>query len=292
MTNRNLNVLFNTYPMAFDIPGGGESQLMAYYKNLPAQNITPILFDLWKPQFNNVDIVHFFSLFQGSYQFCSYARNTRRLPLVITSSLWITEENRNTYPCDEIRSILMLADCVIANGKSEIDNLSQALDVPREKFRVVYNGIDETFTHPADPTLFRSRVREERPFMLCVGNIEPRKNQLALVRAMKKFPDCILLLVGRVRDRAYAEQCFDEGGNQVVFYGVMPHDSAMLKSAMAACELFVMPSLLETPSLAALEAAAQGARIAITSVGSTAEYFGGMAEYLDPLNVDSIVAAM
>ena len=290
--SQNINVLFNTYPMAFDTPGGGERQLLAYHEHLPLHGVAPILFDLWNPQFGQVDIVHFFSLFGGSSPFCYYVKHDRKLPLVITSSLWITESNKNNYPCDEIRAMLMLADRVVTNGVSEADNLSRVLDVPRDKFCVVYNGIDDEFTRKSDASLFRTHAQNFGPFILSVGNIEPRKNQLALVRAMKMFPDYSLLLVGRVRDKAYAEQCFDEGGNQVVFQGVMAHDSPMLKSAMAACELFVMPSLLETPSLAALEAAAQGARIAITAEGSTREYFGDLVEYLDPLSVDSIVAAI
>lgn len=292
MALQDINVLFNTYPMAFDTPGGGERQLLAYREHLVLHGVTPVLFDLWDPQFGQVDIVHFFSLFGGSLPFCYYVKHDRKLPLVITSSLWITEANKHNYPCDEIRSMLMLADRVVTNGVSEADNLASVLDVPREKFCVVFNGIDDEFTRQVDPALFRSHAQNFGPFVLSVGNIEPRKNQLALVRAMKMFPEYSLLLVGRVRDKAYAEQCFTEGGNQVVFHGVMAHDSPMLKSAMSACELFVMPSLLETPSLAALEAAAQGARIAITAEGSTREYFDDFVEYLDPLSVDSIAAAI
>jgi glycosyltransferase involved in cell wall biosynthesis len=50
--------------------------------------------------------------------------------------------------------------------------------------------------------------------------------------------------------------------------------------------------LLETPGLAALEAAAQGASIAITEVGCTREYFVDLASYCDPGDEASIRAAV
>jgi glycosyltransferase involved in cell wall biosynthesis len=74
--------------------------------------------------------------------------------------------------------------------------------------------------------------------------------------------------------------------------GYLDHEGELLKSAYAACAAFVLPSLLETPGLAALEAGAQAAPIAITSVGSTREYFADLASYADPLDEASIRASV
>ena len=57
---------------------------------------------------------------------------------------------------------------------------------------------------------------------------------------------------------------------------------------MAGCELFAMPSTLETPSIAALEAAYMGKKILITEVGSTREYYGDEAIYVNPMSLESI----
>ncbi len=62
----------------------------------------------------------------------------------------------------------------------------------------------------------------------------------------------------------------------------------MLRSALAGAEGFVMPSTLETPSIAALEAAASGCRVLITSIGSTTEYFQDEAIYIVPDDLDSM----
>ena len=68
----------------------------------------------------------------------------------------------------------------------------------------------------------------------------------------------------------------------------MKHDSLLLRSAYSACIAFALPSLLETPGLAALEAAAVGAPLVITKEGCTAEYFGTDAFYVDPKDVEDI----
>lgn len=109
---------------------------------------------------------------------------------------------------------------------------------------------------------------------------------------MKSFPELKLVLIGHQRDQAYARACLEEGGDQVIYLGALPHESPVLRAAYAACEVFCLPSTLETPGLAALEAHAAGARIAITQVGSTQEYFGNHVTYLDPNDVSSIAQSI
>ena len=66
-------------------------------------------------------------------------------------------------------------------------------------------------------------------------------------------------------------------------------DIEFLKSAYCACSAFVLPSMCETPSIAALEAAAQGAKIVITKEGSTTEYFKNYVSYCNPTELQSII---
>lgn len=281
-----MKVLFATYPMAFHTPGGGEIQLLAYRKHLQTYGVNVTLFDCWNPRFFEHDIVHFFSCVGGSIHFCNFVKQLG-LPLVISSSLWITEDNCHLYPVDEIRTQLNLADRIVTNSNMESDTISQVLSLPREKFFTVYNGFDEFFLKDIGGDLFRRTYGIEGKYVLNIGNIEPRKNQLMLVRAMKSFPDIRLVLIGHKRDRVYAEQVLSEGGNQINYIGPLPQGDMML-SAYQACELFCLPSTLETPGLAALEASAQGAPLLVTSEGSCAEYFGDSAIYVNPKSLDSL----
>ncbi|KVS05672.1 glycosyltransferase family 4 protein [Burkholderia vietnamiensis] len=288
-----MRVLFATYPMAFHTPGGGEIQLLAYRDHLARHGVEVSLFDPWKPRFLEHDLVHFFSCVGGSVHFCHFVKQLG-LPLVISSSLWVTEDTRHLYPCDEIRHQLGLADRVIANSDIECDTLARVLNLSRDKFSSVLNGVDDVFFESVPAEQFRNAFDLHAPFVLNVGNIEPRKNQLALIRAMKQMPELKIVFIGHARDPAYARACRDESGDQALYLGPLEHHSPMLRSAYAACDVFCLPSTLETPGLAALEAYAVGTRIAITEVGSTREYFGDTpsVHFLRPDNVESIAAAV
>jgi glycosyltransferase involved in cell wall biosynthesis len=285
-----MRVLFNTYPWAFDCPGGGEMQLLKCAEHLPMAGVEVLFHDLWHPVFDTVDLVHFFSGMGGSVHFCNYVRR-RGLPLVISSSLWVTEETRNLYPLDEIRSQFALAEAIIPNSTSEAEQLAHILDLPRERFHPVPNGIDPLFLEPVPEQVFRRRFGIEGPFILNVGNIEPRKNQRALIEAAAPL-GLPLVLIGHVRDRDYFERSMQAGADFVRYLGPLDHHDPALRSAYHACSVFVLPSTLETPGLAALEAAACGAKLAITRGGSTREYFGNEAAYLDPGNPTDIRACI
>ncbi len=282
-----MKVLFATYPMAFHTPGGGEVQLLAYKKHLPAFGIDVSLFDPWNPRFLEHDIVHFYSCVGGSSHFCAFVKQLG-LPLVVSSSLWITEQTKDQYPLSEIRAQLSLADRVITNSNMECETLAKVLELPREKFVTVYNGVEEDFFLPADPNLFRDQFGIKGRFVLNVGNIEPRKNQLRLAEAMKAFPYVQLILIGHARTPEYLQQVLQTGGKQVSYLGPLDHNSPLLRSAYSACDVFALPSTLETPGLAALEAGAQGASLVLTSEGSATEYFEKNAIFIDPLSSESI----
>jgi glycosyltransferase involved in cell wall biosynthesis len=285
-----VRVLFDTYPWALATPGGGERQLLKYAEHLPRHGVSAVLHDLWHPAFDTVDAVHFFSCMAGSVPVCNYVRE-RGLPLVITSSLWIDEATVHLYPVGEIRAQLALADVIVPNSVAEATALGRIFELPRDRFMPVMNGVDERFTLPPDGTAFRRAFGIDEPFALHVGNIESRKNHLNLVRAMRDL-DLLLVLVGGVRDKAYATKVFAEGGPHIQHLGPIDHESSLLPSAYAACSVFVMPSTLETPGLATLEAAAVGAPVVVTAEGSTREYFGDLVHYVDHDDPDDIRRAI
>lgn len=288
---KTLTILFNTYPVAFDCPGGGEVQLAKYIDVLNELGVRTLRYDPWnpRPQFDAADIVHYFSVQGGSGRFCAHVSHVRKLPLVISPIIWI--DAPSNYGMEEISGILRLADHVLPNSRAECDQLSELFQLPRDFFTPVVNGVDALFFEAVSPALFREHLKLEGPFLLCMGNIESRKNQLRLIEALKGT-GLHLVLAGQEREAAYAAQCRQLADDTVHFVGQLAHGSEMQRSAYAAAEGVVLPSTLETPGLAALEAAAAGCRLAITREGCTKEYFGDFAVYLDPLSTTSIREAV
>ncbi len=275
--------------MAFHTPGGGEIQLLKCKEFLEKKGIKVDLFDLWNPKFIDYDIFHFFSCISGSNHICNFVKRLG-IPVVISSSLWLTKANKDLYPAEEIRSHLLLADKVITNSIAESVQLSTLLDIPLDLFQHVYNGVDPLFSQNISPDLFRGVYGINGPFLLNVGNIEPRKNQLFLAEAASRL-NKKLVLIGHIRDQSYANELFSRYQKNIRFIGSLPH-ADILVSAYKACEVFCLPSILETPGLAAIEAVAAGTKVIVTSEGAAFEYFGNHVQYVNPNSIESILQAI
>ncbi|MBF0254774.1 MAG: glycosyltransferase [Candidatus Omnitrophica bacterium] len=131
-------------------------------------------------------------------------------------------------------------------------------------------------------------------FLLTVGRLEPRKNQLNLIRAVRDagFPKLIVVGNPVAGFEAYAARCRAEAGEDVVFLPGIDHESPLLASAYHGCDAYALPGWFETPGLVALEAALAGTALAVTEVGSTREYFGSHAAYFDPSSPASMRRAL
>jgi glycosyltransferase involved in cell wall biosynthesis len=288
---KTLTVLFNTWPAAFDCPGGGEVQLLGYEENLTALGLRVLRYDQWnpRPQFDAADLVHWFSMQGGCSRFLIHVRETRRLPLLISPIVWLDRPEK--YDLAEIGRLLGMADHILPNSLAECAQLAGLFHLPPERFTPIVNGADEPFFEPVPPELFREHSGVRDPFVLCMGNLEKRKNQLRLIEALAGS-GLHLVLAGQEREADYAAACRALAGATVHFTGRLEYGSALQRSAYAAAEILCLPSTLETPGLAALEAAAVGCRLALTREGCAREYFGDFAVYLDPYDSADIKRAI
>lgn len=286
-----MKVLFATYPTAFMVPGGGEVQLLKTRAHLCALGVQVDLFDPWRPVLDDADLVHVFSVHGGTfplYEFCF----ERGLRVVVSPVLW--PEGDHGYPIDRIAPILARVDGILPNSRAEQHLLAEVFALPSERFHVVPNGVDPDWAPGPGPEPFR-RKTGFRDFVLCVGNVEPRKNQLALARACRGLGRN-LVLIGGVRDEAYLRACVAEGGGCVQHAGRLdpaePAERELLQSAYQAAAVHALVSTCETPGLATLEAAALGARVVSTDRGSAREYLGDQAHYVDPHDEAGIRAGL
>ncbi len=282
-----LTILFNTYPVAFDCPGGGEVQLLKYMEALESLGVRTLRYDPWnpQPQFDAADIVHYFSVQAGSWRFSHHVKHVRKLPLVVSSIIWIDDPAK--YGMDEIKHNLHYADHILPNSQAECDQLAQVFSMDSALFTPIVNGVDDIFFKQCAPNIFREHYFIQNPFVLCMGNIEERKNQLRLIQALKGT-GIHIVLAGQEREAEYTAQCRQEADETVHFIGTIAHGSELQRSAYAACDAFILPSTLETPGLAALEAAAAGCKLSVTQEGCTKEYFKEFATYLNPYDINSI----
>ena len=286
--------------------GGPRTQVLQTMKGLQRMGLDVRLFDPWTPpQFATGDIFHIFAANIGTYHLAreihalgmplvvSPITFSRHSPRFIRTALRLTRLAQKAGPgiwsdyalCADICS---WAARVLPNTRAEADLVRESYEIPSERILVVPNGVDERFAH-ADPSLFE-KTYNTRGFILNVGHIgHTRKNVLTLIRALATI-DHPAVIIGRIIAGPYGDACVREAAKHkhILLIDGLDNSSDMLASAYAACDTFVLPSLFETPGIAALEAALAGAKIVITRYGGTDEYFRRHAWYIEPSSVGSI----
>lgn len=183
--------------------------------------------------------------------------------------------------------LLQMVDILLPNSESEMKRIRQDFpDVSGKQVRIVPNGFDRTLFDPLKVSV-EEELEKYRNCVLCVGRIEPLKNQLNLVRAMKglQWP---LLIIGKSapNHNAYFERVRREADSNVVFLGHIEHD--MLPRYFKIARVHVLASWFETTGLSSLEAAAMGCNVVITGKGDTRDYFQDFGFYCEPDSVESI----
>ena len=303
-----MKVLFNVYPSAFQTPGGGEVQLMKTKEYLQRLGVDVQLFDQWKDSLEECDVFHTFGSVKDCLSIQQAAKHSGAKTALSTICWYDLRSAYYTYTDLKGRtlslarhfaklfvpltpsmrkSLMHVSDILFPNSWLEAEQLVRYFHVPKEKIFVVPNGVDERFIH-ADPSLFAREYGLEN-FILFVGRIEPRKNQLTFVRAMRDTSQTIVFLGGALPDyESYYAQCKQEASPNMYFLDAVGHDDPLLASAYAACNTFVLPSWFETPGLSAMEAALAGAKVVITEGGSTQEYFKDLVRYVRPNDLRDI----
>ncbi|MFV2101420.1 glycosyltransferase family 4 protein [Micromonospora sp. LOL_024] len=145
-----------------------------------------------------------------------------------------------------LRRIGRDADVITYLGEYTRSRLARALDGLTELRRLA-PGVDTDLYHPnVDGGAVRHRLGlADRPVVVCVSRLVPRKGQDMLIRAMplirRRVPDAALLVVGGGPYRATLARLARQSGveRDVVFTGSVP--PAELPAHYAAGDVYAMP---------------------------------------------------
>ena len=179
--------------------------------------------------------------------------------------------------------LLSNAAACLPNSTIEWERIKEQFD-PQSHFVPIPNAVCNAFLDQAD------EPATQRNGVICVGRIEPRKNQLNLIRAVSaEFGDPINLTIvgspGRFSS-AYHKTCVERAGPSVRF--IQHQSPEQLRSIYQSAAVHVSPSWYDTPGLVNLEAGVMGCSLVVGSEGSGREYFGDAVQYSDPSDPKSI----
>jgi glycosyltransferase involved in cell wall biosynthesis len=193
------------------------------------------------------------------------------------------------------------ASQLIAISRTTARDLSRCYGVSPDRVRVVYEGVGSGF-HPVSDQAQLTEVRrrhglETEPYLFTVGTIQPRKNLLVLLRALRLLLDSsespVLLAVGGrfgwgSRLEAEVAQLGLESRVRRLGY-IADEDLPSLYSGALA---YVQPSLYEGFGLTVLEAMACGTPV-VAAIGSALPEVVGQAGLLvNPERPDEVASAV
>lgn len=153
-----------------------------------------------------------------------------------------------------------------------------ALDVPVDKIRVVYNGVDTDEFHPGQEERESFGLPPRVPVALFVGEIRtPRKNLDTLLRAMCELPTLHLAVAADVTDSDMPALAKELGlTERVHFLGKSSRIAALMRSV----DLFVLPSRYEAHPLVVMEAMASALPIIVSGTFGAANFLADAGRIL------------
>jgi len=309
-----LKVLFQNRPNAHTAPGG-DTVVMSQLKRGLEQRGVHVDVSLGRTSPVGYDLVHLFNFATAEFtNQCAQDAVQAGVPFVVTplfedwprflskcSSSYdlFNQYAQSDYDEQKFSALLALlrdlppapssensytarhAASLFATGEIERQRLLGVYpDIKRVD--VVKFGIDHVAAH-ADPDLFFKEYGI-RDYVLCVGRLEARKNQLMVLKALQHEELPVVFVSGGVTyQQPYEDLCrkFPRKGS-TLFLGRLSDE--MLASCYLNARVFCLASWYELPGLVTIEAARFGCAVVATSWGTLQDYFpqGVGVHYCEP----------
>lgn len=192
------------------------------------------------------------------------------------------DERNYQYLSARIRDTVERADAIITDARSIADELVEAFPAARGKTHPIWLGLNHAGQAPDTAAVDRMRqaLRIDRPYLLSVGTLEPRKNMGFTVEVFERMDrfDGDLVIAG-MRGWKY-EPILEKirtspKANRIHYIEYVPEE--LLRPLYAGAELFVFPSLYEGFGFTPLEAMDCGCPVLSSTGGSLAEVLADAA---------------
>jgi glycosyltransferase involved in cell wall biosynthesis len=242
-----------------------------------------------------------YDVFHASQHLVNPPRKGKLTATVFDMTCWLIPEMHTPANVTATRRYaertLRRADGLIAISESTRSDAVRILGLRAERICVIYPGVSEAYFQPAQSAIERVRgaYRLEKPYLLFVGCIEPRKNLERVLDAWKTLPDLHgdfeLIVAGPLgwqSERIAARLRLPDAG--IRYLGYIPEDD--LPAMLAGAAMLLYPSYYEGFGFPVAQAMAAGTPVVTSNGSSLAEIAGDAAVLVDPRSTGEIAEAM
>lgn len=278
-------ILLTTYSTAFLTSGGGESELVQVAEILNKSGLQADIYGIGSRPLDYYEYVIHFSLHQDGESIIKEATKKQKKIILWPNVWWM-----NPPSISEVNRIFDLLESVkilIFKSKTELLHFNSYIQLKKTKckYAVIPIGISDRFLLPVDNEVL-SFFCDIKNYIICLGLIEPVKNQLRLIKALNILKKNALF-IGGYRDNEYFNLCLKEAHSGIHFLPFVQPCSVFLRSAIANATLLAEPSF-DPPGRSAIEGAFMGKPLVLSEGPWQREYFGDGAWYVNPTSEDSI----
>jgi glycosyltransferase involved in cell wall biosynthesis len=208
----------------------------------------------------------------------------------------MTDRETRQYFATRIKDSLLKADGIVAISEFTRNKVLERFALDEKKVKVIYLGLDRDFyteVSAEEEEEVRKKFSLPPSFILFVGALEPRKNLLKLIEALKivheKHQKILLVIVGREGfDYENLEKKIDqlELRDWVKMMGYLPDKEVRAFYRLAS--VFAFPSLCEGFGLPLLESMASGLPVVTSKSSALPEIAQDGALYFHPEDPEDI----
>ena len=174
--------------------------------------------------------------------------------------------------------------------------------LPENKVVAIPDAVDHARFHPMagpdeedDLAQVKKRYALEKPYVLNVGRLEPRKNLVRLIRAFRQArqkldPGLELILVGKKDFRFEEIEEEIQQSDGVRLLGPVPDED--LPALYNLASVFAFPSLVEGFGMPVLESMACGTPVVASRRGALPEVGGNAVAWVEPEDEEAIATAI
>lgn len=196
----------------------------------------------------------------------------------------------------QYRYLCRRADFFLSISEFTKSEMTKLLGIPPEKIHVVPCAGPESLAPVEDPEqlrCLREKYRLPDRYLLFVGNANPRKNLMRMIRAFDLAAERVgadhhLVVAGGQGWKFSEDEVLREirHRDQIHFIGFVEDED--MPALYSAAEVFLFPTLYEGFGIPVIEAQMCGTPVLTSNCSSLPEVAGDAAVYADPRNEESI----